>query len=321
MRPARRPLLVVVDTPGFLPGERQEAAGIIRHGAELVRAFAAARVPRVTVVLRKAYGGAYITMNAKALGAGGAIAWRGAEIGIMGARAAVTILRDGDAGEYARDCIDARNALRLGLVDEIVDPAQTRARICAALMKIDRSSARACTIEQTRSGLKITVSPPNAQKGEAQNMPQGQSKAEEYKALHRRVTEELWNAGNTDAPDKHLDRNVKGGRQAEGIDAKGLKRIVERFREAIPDLQVKIERQIVEGNTLVTWTTISGTHSGDVAGIRATNRPVELKGACMTVFEGDRVVEEHVLYDQLDMANQMGIKFEEGNLFQRLANA
>lgn len=128
------PLLVLVDTPGFLPGERQEAAGIIRHGAELVRAFASARVPRVTVVLRKAYGGAYITMNAKALGARAAIAWHGAEIGIMGARAAVTILRERDAGDYARECIDARNALRIGVVDELVAPSQTRARVCAALI-------------------------------------------------------------------------------------------------------------------------------------------------------------------------------------------
>lgn len=151
-------------------------------------------------------------------------------------------------------------------------------------------------------------------------MAYGQSKAEQYKALHKRVVEELWNKGDTSAPDEHLDE-FQGQRQAEGIDASGLKRIVERFREAIPDLEVRIERQVVEDNTLVTWTTIRGTHSGEVAGIRASGRQVELKGACLTVFEGDRVVEEHVLYDQLDMANQMGIESKEGNLFARLAAA
>ena len=79
------PLVVLVDTPGFMPGRRQETNGIIRHGAGLVRAFAAAPVPRATVILRKAYGGAYIAMNSAGLGATVTFAWPSAEIGIMGA--------------------------------------------------------------------------------------------------------------------------------------------------------------------------------------------------------------------------------------------
>ena len=77
------PLIAVVDTPGFMPGSRQEQAGVIRHGASLVRAFAAAQVPKVTVVLRKSYGGAYITMNSRDLGADLVLAWPEAELGIM----------------------------------------------------------------------------------------------------------------------------------------------------------------------------------------------------------------------------------------------
>src|ERR1700731_3209811 len=74
-----------------MPGSRQEQAGVIRHGASLVRAFAAARVPKLTVVFRKSYGGAYITMNSRDLGADLVLAWPEAELGIMSARAAVTI--------------------------------------------------------------------------------------------------------------------------------------------------------------------------------------------------------------------------------------
>jgi acetyl-CoA carboxylase carboxyltransferase component len=141
----RVPLVVLVDTPGFMPGTSQESAGVIRHGAQLVRAFAAATVPRLTVVLRKAYGGAYITMNAKDLGAHLAIAWTGAEIGIMGSRAAIHIihrrrladapatLADELAQDYAASNIAAERALELGLIDAVIDPAETRARLASAL--------------------------------------------------------------------------------------------------------------------------------------------------------------------------------------------
>jgi acetyl-CoA carboxylase carboxyltransferase component len=140
-------LLVLVDTPGYLPGLRQEAAGIIRHGAQLVRAFAKATVPRVTVILRKAFGGAYISMNSKDLGADAVLAWSEAEIGIMGPHAAVAILHrdelgaapDGDgladrlAEAYHVRNIAAPRALELGLVDAVIPPWATRAHVTAAL--------------------------------------------------------------------------------------------------------------------------------------------------------------------------------------------
>ena len=140
------PLLVFVDTPGFMPGSGQEGLGIIRHGAQLVQAFAGASVQRFTVVLRKAYGGAYITMNSKDLGAGLVLAWPGAEIGIMGPHAAVGILHrrrlrdaaepalaDRLAEEYRRAHIAAERAHALGLVDAVVAPVQTRERLALAL--------------------------------------------------------------------------------------------------------------------------------------------------------------------------------------------
>lgn len=135
------PLLVLVDTPGFMPGLRQERAAVIRHGAGLLRAFASARVPKISLVLRKAYGGAYITMNSKGLGADLALAWPSAEIGIMGPRAAVDVIhrresagaREQLAAEYAEQHLSAAAAARGGWVDEVVAPAETRARVAWAL--------------------------------------------------------------------------------------------------------------------------------------------------------------------------------------------
>ena len=96
------PLLVLVDTPGYMPGTRQEGAGVIRHGASLVHAFAEATVPRVTLILRKAFGGAFITMNSKDLGADYVFAWPGAEIGVMGAKPAVGVIHRTRAGRSPR---------------------------------------------------------------------------------------------------------------------------------------------------------------------------------------------------------------------------
>ncbi|MDQ6607008.1 MAG: methylmalonyl-CoA carboxyltransferase, partial [Actinomycetota bacterium] len=141
------PLIAVVDTPGFMPGSKQEQAGVIRHGASLVRAFAAARVPKLTVVLRKSYGGAYITMNSRDLGADLVLAWPDAELGIMSARAAVGIvhgreLRVADDAEaqrarlvdaYVHDHLRAEAAAAAGFVDEIIEPGETRARLAGAL--------------------------------------------------------------------------------------------------------------------------------------------------------------------------------------------
>ncbi|MDQ6774672.1 MAG: methylmalonyl-CoA carboxyltransferase [Actinomycetota bacterium] len=147
------PLIAVVDTPGFMPGTRQEQAGVIRHGASLLRAFASATVPKLTVVLRKAYGGAYITMNSKDLGSDLVLAWPNAELGIMSARAAVGIVHRRDlavaddvdseiarlADVYAGEHLRAVAAASAGHVDEIVEPHETRARLAWALRTLSGS--------------------------------------------------------------------------------------------------------------------------------------------------------------------------------------
>lgn len=141
------PLVVLVDTPGFMPGLRQERAGVIRHGAALLRAFAGASVPKLTVVMRKAYGGAAITMNSRDLGADVVFAWPGAEIGIMSAGQAVNFVhrreiadgsgdRDELADAYAAEHLTAEAAAASGFVDEVIEPAETRASLAWALSTI-----------------------------------------------------------------------------------------------------------------------------------------------------------------------------------------
>jgi acetyl-CoA carboxylase carboxyltransferase component len=139
------PLVVLVDTPGFMPGTAQERAGIISAGAGLVRAFARCSVPRITVVLRKAYGGAYIAMNSKDLGSTLAFAWPQAEIGVMAARQAVQItarrrlgagspaLLEQLAAAYAGEHCTGENAARRGHIDEIIEPSATRDRLARAM--------------------------------------------------------------------------------------------------------------------------------------------------------------------------------------------
>ena len=96
------PLVVLVDTPGFMPGTKEESRGVIRLGATLVRAFASATVPKVTVVLRKAFGGAFITMNSRSLGADLVLAWPGAEVGVMAAGQAVGVMHGKQLAGRAR---------------------------------------------------------------------------------------------------------------------------------------------------------------------------------------------------------------------------
>ena len=141
------PLVVLVDTPGFMPGTRQEQAGVIRFGATLVHAFAEATVPRITVILRKAFGGAYITMNSKDLGADLVLAWPSAEIGVMGAKPAVRIIhrreleaaedpvgaRERLAAEYATTHLNPEIAARQGYIDELIAPSETRSRLAWGL--------------------------------------------------------------------------------------------------------------------------------------------------------------------------------------------
>jgi acetyl-CoA/propionyl-CoA carboxylase carboxyl transferase subunit len=143
------PLVVLVDVPGYLPGVSQEWEGVVRRGAKLLHAFAEARVPRVTLITRKAYGGAFVAMNSRALGATRVLAWPTAEVAVMGAVAAVRILhrrRLAEAAEQDRAELEARlaaeheraigglgRAVDLGIVDEIIDPAQTRQALARAI--------------------------------------------------------------------------------------------------------------------------------------------------------------------------------------------
>jgi propionyl-CoA carboxylase beta chain len=141
------PLLVFVDVPGFLPGTDQEWRGIINHGAKLLYAFSEATVPRITVITRKAYGGAYDVMNSKHIGADMNFAWPSAEIAVMGAKGAAEIifkneivkasdpkakLVEKEAG-YKHQFANPYEAAARGFVDAVIRPSETRQRIISAL--------------------------------------------------------------------------------------------------------------------------------------------------------------------------------------------
>ncbi len=153
-------LVTLVDTPGFLPGKDLEWRGMIRHGAELAFAYAEATVPRVCVILRKAFGGAYIVMDSKGLGNDVCVAWPGAEIAVMGAEGAVQILyrrsppedRGRLQAEYAEAFLTPYQAAERGFVDAVVDPADTRAVVCDALELLS-------TRRESLPGRKHTVGP------------------------------------------------------------------------------------------------------------------------------------------------------------------
>jgi len=140
------PLLVLEDVPGFLPGINQEHGAIIKHGAKLIYAFADATVPKITVILRKSYGGAYCVMNSKRLGGDFNFAWPTAEIAVMGPEGAVAILyrreleeaEDPDklkkelAAKYRADIANPYIANEKGFIDEVIDPADTRVKLIRA---------------------------------------------------------------------------------------------------------------------------------------------------------------------------------------------
>lgn len=141
------PLITFVDSPGFLPGSSQEHGGVIRHGAKLLYAYSEATVPKITVITRKAYGGAYVVMSSKFLGTDVNYAWPSAEIAVMGAEGAVNILFKKDidkAGqpeverkrlveEYREQFNNPYYAARAGYVDDIIEPRETRPKIIASL--------------------------------------------------------------------------------------------------------------------------------------------------------------------------------------------
>ncbi|MBU0956161.1 MAG: methylmalonyl-CoA carboxyltransferase, partial [Spirochaetes bacterium] len=141
------PLVTFTDTAGYLPGVGQEHAGVIRHGAKLLYAYSEASVPKLTVIVRKAYGGAYIAMCSRHLGADQVFAWPSAEIAVMGPDGAANIIfkkeideaADADAmrkqkiDEYKHNFANPYKAAVRGYVDDVIDPADTRSRLAAAL--------------------------------------------------------------------------------------------------------------------------------------------------------------------------------------------
>jgi acetyl-CoA carboxylase carboxyltransferase component len=135
------PIITLVDTPGFLPGKDLEWRGMIRHGAELAFSYAEATVPRICLILRKAYGGAYIVLDSKGIGNDLCLAWPNAEVAVMGSRGAVQILhRRADPAElakleasYASDYLTPWVAAERGFVDAVIEPAETRQMINRAL--------------------------------------------------------------------------------------------------------------------------------------------------------------------------------------------
>jgi acetyl-CoA carboxylase carboxyltransferase component len=139
------PIITLVDTPGFYPGKDLEWRGMIRHGAQLVFAYAQATVPRICVILRKSYGGAYIVMDSKTMGNDLCLAWPWAEIAVMGAGQAAAILARRSTPEekaeferdYAERLLNPYVAAERGFIDAVIDPADTRREICAALSVLE----------------------------------------------------------------------------------------------------------------------------------------------------------------------------------------
>ena len=144
------PLVTFVDVPGFLPGTAQEYGGIIRHGAKLLYAYCEATVPKLTVITRKAYGGAYDVMSSKHIRGDANFAWPTAEIAVMGPEGAVNILyrremesaadpaafREEKIREYREKFANPYIAAERGYVDEVIEPRDTRARLCALLERL-----------------------------------------------------------------------------------------------------------------------------------------------------------------------------------------
>jgi acetyl-CoA carboxylase carboxyltransferase component len=141
------PLVTLVDVPGFLPGTGQEYGGVIRHGAKLLYAYCEATVPRIQVIVRKAYGGAYIVMDSRSVGTDLSLAWPTNEIAVMGAEGAVNVLfrRELAAAadperlraelieEYTEQLVHPHYAAERGLVDDVIDPAATRMAVARGL--------------------------------------------------------------------------------------------------------------------------------------------------------------------------------------------
>ncbi len=145
------PLLTFVDVPGFLPGVDQEYGGIIRHGAKLLYAFSEATVPRIQIITRKAYGGAYVVMNSKSIGADFSFAWPSAELAVMGPQGAVEVIHRRELAaaadpvarrselieEYTQRYANPYVAAERGYIDDVIDPADTRRLLAQALAMLE----------------------------------------------------------------------------------------------------------------------------------------------------------------------------------------
>jgi propionyl-CoA carboxylase beta chain len=147
------PLVVLVDVPGFLPGSSQEHGGVIRRGAKLLHAFTSATVPRISLVIRKAFGGAYIVMNSRSIGADAVLAWPGAELAVLGAEGAADLIfrreieshperREPLMDSYRREAMDVGVAAGRGSVSEIIDPADSRAALAVLLRSLRGGPSR-----------------------------------------------------------------------------------------------------------------------------------------------------------------------------------
>jgi len=146
------PILTFVDVPGFLPGTGQEYNGVIKHGAKLLFAYGEATVPKVTVITRKAYGGAYVVMSSKHLRGDISYAWPTSEIAVMGAKGAVEILHRADLGdaekivahtkEYEDRFANPFAAAERGFIDEVIQPRSTRKRVCKAFAMLRRKQKK-----------------------------------------------------------------------------------------------------------------------------------------------------------------------------------
>lgn len=149
------PLVTLVDVPGFLPGTNQEHDGAIRHGAKLLYAYCAASVPRVQVIVRKAYGGSYIVMDSLSIGADLSFAWPINEIAVMGAEGAANVIfrkeiassehpertRAAKIADYREQLVHPYYAVERGLVDDVIDPRETRGRLADALRSLEAKSS------------------------------------------------------------------------------------------------------------------------------------------------------------------------------------
>jgi acetyl-CoA carboxylase carboxyltransferase component len=164
------PIISLVDVPGFMPGVNQEMKGIIRHGAKLLYAYSEATTVKLTVILRKAYGGAYIAMCSKHLEADFVYAWPNAEIAVMGAEGAVEIIYNKEiksiakgqlsefiaekAEEYRLTCMNSENAAQYGYVDEIINPEETRERLYNDLIML-RNKGEVLTVRKKHGNIPL----------------------------------------------------------------------------------------------------------------------------------------------------------------------